>query len=310
MSQPLADASTLSEAELHENHCQAQADAVRVFRGAILDKDVQTHVEELKDQLARFDGIKVIGSEYHTLLILNHNNSQALCEGVRKDLHETLTSKVSKKSFKTFPAFESAVQDTLERYWQKARGPAASVVGMAFAEALDKECQMQALHFKISDSDKEALRLRIEQRELRDQIQMQNDAIEIKRQKAEALEWQHWQESEDLKNQLQEDHDKWVEEQENILEQRLNSAQEWQERQLRKRDAENEQELEAVKRMNNQQIQALKAELARDRATYENTVQQFNDRLRIGPWDGAPRDLVEPADVLVHANIMGEPQGR
>ncbi|KAJ3161921.1 hypothetical protein HDU88_007152 [Geranomyces variabilis] len=58
MSAPFALHDTLPEQQIFENHCEAQAAAVRGFVDAVLDKDAQIFIDELKNHLARFDGIK------------------------------------------------------------------------------------------------------------------------------------------------------------------------------------------------------------------------------------------------------------
>ncbi|KAJ3157961.1 hypothetical protein HDU89_000340 [Geranomyces variabilis] len=141
MNAPFALHDTLPEQEIFENHCKAQAAAVRGFVDAVLDKDAQNFIDELKNHLARFDGTKVVGGEYLSYVNRNMIKSQKVCEALRNGLHEELKRKAKEKSFKTFSEYEAACRGALEQFDTEARGPAARVVRCDFAEALNRGCE-------------------------------------------------------------------------------------------------------------------------------------------------------------------------
>ncbi|KAI8587754.1 guanylate-binding protein [Geranomyces variabilis] len=238
MSAPFALHDTLPEQEIFENHCEAQAAAVRGFVDAVLNKDAQLFIDELKSGSLR-------------------GTSQPSPRG-------TQAQGIKKKNFKTFSDYEAACRSALEQFDTEARGPAARVIGGDFAEALNRDCELQALAYQISAAEREALETRIKHQQLEEKLKDQASDIEKSNLTLEALKWQHEQELVDIREKMQADHEEWLENQNVILENRLHNAKEWMEWQMRNKDATTKSQIDAAQRIHEGQIQSLKNEIAKD----------------------------------------------
>ncbi|KAI8589876.1 hypothetical protein BDZ88DRAFT_438862 [Geranomyces variabilis] len=132
-----------------------------------------------------------------------------------------LRSKAAAKHFKQFTFYETAAEEALRCYDAKSLGPAAPDVRAAFQEALSHDCEMQALTFKISQAETDAMHARAAHARLQNQIDLQKIKNEEVARTFSNIERQHRFAMEALKRKLEEDQKKFLAKQTEDMEARL-----------------------------------------------------------------------------------------
>ncbi|KAJ3131693.1 hypothetical protein HDU90_008145 [Geranomyces variabilis] len=173
-----------------------------------------------------------------------------------------LRSKAAAKHFKQFTFYETAAEEALRCYDAKSLGPAAPDVRAAFQEALSHDCEMQALTFKISQAETDAMHARAAHARLQNQIDLQKIKNEEVARTFSNIERQHRFAMEALKRKLEEDQKKFLAKQTEDMEARL------------------AKEKEAIAWRNYQKDQDQKFAAQRAAETYRKQIAELQDELQ------------------------------